>query len=396
MHILLAVAGLALLLATLPLVAELLVLSLAAIFPAAKSPTVANVLRLFVIIPAHNEQALIAACVRSIVASKPPQVEVLVIAHNCTDSTADRAVEAGATVLPLNGEGGKGHALNFGFQHALAAGAEAVLVIDADSNVAPNLIPAVLARLAAGAQALQTRYQVANASASTRTRLMELALLGMNTLRPRGRARLGLSCGIFGNGFALTAATLARVPYLANSVVEDLEYHLHLLRSGIRVVFVDDTAVFGEMPATDTGTATQRARWEGGRILMRRQWTRPLVKQVLTGRLRMIEPLLDLLALPLATGTVLLSIAAAIPLHWVRAWGVLGLVAVLLYLLVAASLGPTPAATLRALFAAPAYIVWKILMIPATRRASRRDAAWVRTQRNSEPEETGSTTDLHG
>jgi cellulose synthase/poly-beta-1,6-N-acetylglucosamine synthase-like glycosyltransferase len=375
---------------TLPLAIELLVLSLAAAFPSRRqSSPPAKSVPLAVIIPAHNEQKLIRQCIASLASPAASPAAIYVIAHNCTDSTAQCAAEAGAQSLVLNDSvGGKGIALDFGFRHAIAAGAEAVLVIDADSIAAPNIIAAVSAAFAAGAEAVQCRYQVANSAANPRTRLAALALLGMNVLRPLGRHRLGLSCGIFGNGFALSARTLAKVPYTPNSLVEDLEYHLHLIRAGIRVEFLNHTAVFGEMPESGSAAASQRARWEGGRILMRRLWTRPLALEVLRGRMRMLEPLLDLLALPLATQAVLLVLIAASGIFahgaLLIAWSATGLAAIALYVLVAALLGPQPWRTLQALAFAPAYLAWKVLMIPRTRLAARTGAAWVRTQRNAE------------
>ena len=387
LHLIVVVAGLLLTLATLPLLLELLGLSLAAALPA-PAPAVSGTLRLAVIVPAHNEEQLIATCIRSLLG--PTNVTVYVVAHNCSDATATRAAAAGATVLELNDTvGGKGTALDHGFQHAIRAGAEALLVVDADSVAGPTLTAAVAATIAAGAGAVQARYQVANAAATSRTRLAALAFLGMNVVRPRGRERLGLSCGIFGNGFALSADTLARVPYTANSLVEDLEYHLHLIRAGIRVRFLDHVAVFGEMPDSSAAASTQRARWEGGRILMRRQWTRPLALEVLRGRLYLLEPLLDLRALPLATEAVLLVAIAVLGLcthiAWLTGYSALGLGTLVLYILVAAALGPAPATSLKALAAAPAYLLWKVLLIPKTRLASRRDADWVRTKRNADP-----------
>jgi len=78
-----------------------------------------------------------------------------------------------------------------------------VLVIDADSVVDPGLTATVRRRFMAGARALQCRYEVYNSNVNGRTRLMNLAFYAFNVIRPRGRARLGLSAGILGNGFAL-------------------------------------------------------------------------------------------------------------------------------------------------------------------------------------------------
>ena len=386
-HLIAALCGIVLIFATLPLALELLVLSLAAALPERPYETSSSTstVRLAVIIPAHNEQQLIAPCVASLAGS----ATVYVIAHNCTDATAERAAAAGAEVLILSDTvGGKGTALDFGFRHAIAAGAQAVMVIDADSIAGPNLVSAVTSAFASGTEALQVRYEVANSDANRRTRLAALAFLGMNVLRPLGRERLGLSCGIFGNGFALSAATLARVPYTPNSLVEDLEYHLHLIRAGVRVQFLNHVSVFGEMPESRAAATSQRARWEGGRILMRRLWTRPLLLEVLRGRLRMLEPLLDLRAPPLATEggalvlTLILSLVAHLP--WLTIYSSTGLAAIFTYLIVTTSLNDSPVKALAALASAPAYLLFKVAMIPRTRLAARKDAAWVRTQRNAE------------
>jgi len=361
---------------------ELLVLTLAAVFPPRNSPNASSGLHLAILIPAHNEEKLLSACLCSLGKSAP----IFVVAHNCTDSTAALAAAAGATVLELNddGSGGKGAALHHGFTQALASGAQAVLVIDADSTVSQNLLDTVRAAFAAGASAVQTRYVAANPEASAGTRLQALAMRGINVLRPRGRARLGLSCGIFGNGFALSAAALTRVPYLAHSIVEDLEYHFALVRSRIRVDFLDDATVFGQLPNNNAAASTQRARWEGGRSLLRRRLSPQLFGEVLRGRLLLLEPLIDLLSLPLATVAVLLLLASLTP---VRAYASLGLSIVALYILIAAIFGPEPLLDFATLLMSPFYLAFKIANFGRTRRASRGDAAWVRTERNDTPPE---------
>src|SRR5580658_5151274 len=111
----------ALLIATLPLLVELLVLTVAALLPSGSDmkneESEETPLRLAVIVPAHNEEAHIGRCVRSILASEPKSVEVLVVAHNCSDNTALEAARAGARVLALDDASrtGKGFALHHGF-----------------------------------------------------------------------------------------------------------------------------------------------------------------------------------------------------------------------------------------------------------------------------------------
>jgi len=299
LSLVLPMLGFVLVLATLPLLAELLVLTTAALLPAATSraqgtEAKSNSFQLTVLVPAHNEEALIGRCVQSVLSSADANTELLVVAHNCTDATVAVAQAAGARVLLLNdpGQTGKGCALHSGFACTLDGSAQAVLVIDADSVLDTRLIAEVRRRFLMGAQALQCRYEVNNSQANRRTRLMALALQAFNVVRPLGRERLGLSVGIFGNGFALRREVLERIPYNANSVVEDLEYHLTLLRAGIRVEFVNSATVRGEMPLSNQGARTQRARWEGGRRRMIRRWVPTLMGDLFRGRVKALEPLL--------------------------------------------------------------------------------------------------------
>jgi cellulose synthase/poly-beta-1,6-N-acetylglucosamine synthase-like glycosyltransferase len=87
--------GVLLLLLTLPLTLELLFLTPAACLPPRRvKQRLREQQRLAIVIPAHDEERLIAACVRSLLADRNTWVEVYVVAHNCTDRTAELAAEA--------------------------------------------------------------------------------------------------------------------------------------------------------------------------------------------------------------------------------------------------------------------------------------------------------------
>ncbi|MGA2887860.1 MAG: glycosyltransferase family 2 protein [Terracidiphilus sp.] len=380
--------GLVLVLTTLPLLVELLVLTVAALIPAVGEKN-QNAARpdgfvLTVVVPAHNEEALIGRCVRSLLTSAGLGTELLVIAHNCTDATAAEAEASGARVLVLDDpeQTGKGCALSYGFATAMAGPSQAVMVVDADSVVSPGLIAALRQRFLLGAQALQCRYEVYNSDDNRRTKLMTLAFQAFNVIRPRGRERLGLSAGILGNGFALHRDVLTRIPYGAYSVVEDLEYHLALVRAGIRVEFIDTAAVRGEMAVSDRGARTQRARWEGGRQRMMKRWAPRLMVDLLSGRFRLIEPLLDLLAAPIATEVALLLVAACLPLPWLRLYALGGFLVLIVHVTAAAACGSDFWKTMGVLTTAPVYILWKLWVFPEIWRTSRANSAWVRTERD--------------
>lgn len=311
---------------------------------------------------------------------------VCVVADNCSDDTAAIARAQGARVLERHNleQRGKGYALDHAFGQLAGEGFVAYVVIDADTLAEANLLAVLRRHLCAGAMAVQTRYTVLNAEQSPRTRLAELALCAFNALRPRGRHALGWSAGILGNGFALTAQALQQVPYRATSVVEDLEYHLRLIEQGLRVHFADETTVRGDMPVADSGQATQRARWEGGRLRMLRDHGASLLRRGLSGQWRFFEPLLDLLLLPLAYHTVLLLALLLVPLSWARGLGLAGLAVLLLHVLVAAGVGGLGARRLwLALWAVPEYLWWKLRMLRSTVRTSQACAEWERTHRDT-------------
>jgi cellulose synthase/poly-beta-1,6-N-acetylglucosamine synthase-like glycosyltransferase len=381
-------ASVCLVIATFPLFLELLVLSIAALLPQDRVKDIeskAGQIPITVLIPAHNEEALIGRCVRSVMAGANPATEVLVVAHNCTDATANEAEAAGAKVLVLNDPDrkGKGTALGCGFSAFLAGHSQAALVIDADSVIDAGLIASVQQRLEAGALAMQCRYEVLNSQDSQRTRLMALAFCGMNVIRPRGRYRIGLSAGILGNGFAIHRRVLTEIPYDAQSVVEDLEYHLALISAGIRVEFIDSAAVRADMPVSATSAITQRARWEGGRLRMLKRWTPGLLAGVFRGRFLQIEPLLDLLSLPIASGVIMLLIAVCLPVPWLRIYALVAFGVLLLHIAAAAIRGVGFWTAMKALSIVPFYILWKLWVFPEIWRTSRLNAVWVRTERET-------------
>jgi cellulose synthase/poly-beta-1,6-N-acetylglucosamine synthase-like glycosyltransferase len=390
-HLLFTLFGAALLIVSLPLVLELLLVTTANLLPSPPESGVypvrdhAHGLPLAIIVPAHNEEILVSRCVTSLRAAAGPSGKIIVVAHNCVDQTAMRAGAAGAEVLVYNDADAKGtgFALRHGFAHALAAGAGAVMVVDADSIVSANAVSAVQAAFAAGARVVQCRYQMESTTDRSSTRLAVLAIRGFNVIRPRGRERLGLSAGILGNGFAIVRTVLETIPYDAFSVVEDLEYHLHLVMAGERVRYLDEAVISADFPESRIGEAVQRSRWEGGRLLTARTWALPIAGKILCGRLRLIEPLCDLTGLPLAFGVFALIVAACLPLSWLRWYAAVSIGVVLAHVLTAAWAGPDFLKTLQLLAMTPLYILRKLWMIPGVLRGSSAKAAWVRTERDN-------------
>lgn len=354
--------------------------------------------RFDIVIPAHNEAAGIGDTLASIAALEYPAelVRTIVVADNCADDTAGRARAAGAMVRERTDPDrrGKGHALAFAFAASLQEGwADAVVVIDADTVVSRNLLTAFASRLDRGALCLQADYGVRNALASWRTRLMTFAFALYHTVRSLGREHLGLSSGLRGNGMAFTREVLDRVPHDATSVVEDVEYGIILGLHGVRVEYVGEAHVWGEMPSGSAAATSQRLRWEQGRRALRR-WAVPrlLRRAIVQHDATALDLAVDLLVPPLAAlGTTVglgFSVAAvawrvglahgAVVWPWTAALLALGV-----YLLRGWIMTGADWNLARDLLWAPVYIVWKLCIRLRAGRSPARD--WVRTVREARP-----------
>lgn len=367
---------------------ELALLNLGALMPAPRAMRRTRLEgKLAVVIPAHNEEASIGDCLDSLFRCDSLElVDVYVVADNCTDDTATVATARGACVMERRDDEkrGKGQALAFAFGRLAAYGYAAFVVVDADSRLEPNFFTETAAAFAGGSDAVQCPYLVANPNDSRSTRLMDLALRGFNLVRPMSRGRLGFSAGILGNGWGVTAETLRKIPYRAGSVVEDLEYHLELLRYGVRVDYLGSTAIYGAMPAGGRGRETQRARWEGGRLRMLRERGVELIAGTLRGNVRMGEVLLDLLLLPLGYFVPLLICCLILPTHASRLVGSVGLLAVAVHVACCVRAGGSWVRDLTVLATTPAYVAWKFMQIPRVVGTSFKRAQWIRTARPME------------
>jgi hypothetical protein len=127
----------------------------------------------------------------------------------------------------------------------------------------------------------------------------------------------------------------------------------------------------------------QRLRWEGGRLRMLLEHAPGLAADLLRGRGRAAEPLLDLLLPPLAYHAALLGALSLLPFGWSRFIGLAGLAVLALHALAATIVCRLPASRLLLLAVAPLYVAWKIFLLPATVAAAARDHPWVRTARET-------------
>ena len=346
------------------------------------------------IVPAHNEAGNIERTVASLRSVDWPRdkFRVLVVADNCTDQTAAIARAAGAEVLERNdtSKRGKGYALDHAFAASRAKRwADAVVIVDADAEVSPNLLEAFACRIEQGAQAIQSHYGVLNPNASWRTRLITIAKGAFHIVRSRARERLRISCGIRGNDWCVTHKLLEQVPYKAFSLTEDVEYGIAIGLAGQRVWYADEAHSDAEMVSGEQVARKQRQRWEEGRFQLIRTKTKTLFAAAFTRPSGVcLDLALDLIVLPLSY--IVLNVVAFVVIAAFAAWwnGVLFdwlwialacASSLALYVIRGWQLSGIGLRGILDLARAPGFLVWKLLLMLRRRES----VEWVRTGRET-------------
>lgn len=380
-----ALIGIILMLITLPGTVELLLLSTGAIIYRKKEfvPFKHHLTKkTIVVIPAHNEEKYLGETIDSLRKSRST-IDIVVVVDNCSDQTMAIAKEKGVrTIERVNfTERGKPFALRLAFDILKKESYDRLIIVDADSLVSENFVEEIEKGFEGGADFIQTRYDVKNPEHSLRHRFMHLAFLGFNFLRPLGRSKLGLSCGLLGNGFGLTTRILKEVPFQQTSLVEDLSYHIEIVKKGYKAHFIPSASVFGEIPSGFSGAVTQRSRWEGGRFTLLKQEFSNLATDIYHGKFRLIEPFLDLLSLPLAYQMCLLLILLALPPLFFKTYALIGIASIFCHLVTAIFLGGS-LKDLKLLFLSPFYIIWKVFFLIRFIPRMVKGQAWEKTNRD--------------
>ena len=350
-----------------------------------------------VVIPAHDEEQLVAGTVESLRDQTYPRelYGIIVVADNCTDETAAVARAAGADVLVRNvpDSRGKGYALQWAFERILTRKdpPDAVVVVDADSVANPAFLAILESHRQAGAAVVQGESLLVP-DGSTTGALRAAAFLLVNRARPLGRAVLGLPPRLSGNGMLFARHVLEDHPWDAFTSTEDVEYAVKLRLHGIEPVFARGAIVLSPVAPTPRAAQEQQLRWEGGQLhLARRYVPTLLVRGLRERRASFFDVALELVVPPtgylfgaglaLTAGAGALAVIGVLDL-WAVAPAAVGVVGLVLYVLVGLRAAEAPSSAYRALLGAPRLVLGKVAK--AHRLLDFRPDSWVRTERRGE------------
>ena len=203
-----------------------------------------------------------------------------------------------------------------------------------------------------------------------------------------GSVQLSGTAVLKGNGMAFRTELLKQYGWPCHSEVEDMEFTLRLLVDGITVNYNPDAVIRSEMVTSGKSASSQRSRWEGGRFMLVRKMTQPLLNLfVTTGNTRYLYAFAELATPPLSLLVMLFSIASAGSLLLLKGgWLLLAAsfwLILIFYVISGQIQRHAPLSTWLYLAAAPLYILWKIPLY-AGMMLKKKSSVWVRTTRESE------------
>ncbi len=221
-----------------------------------------------VLIPAHNEEAVIARCVKAVLASDYPELELLVLDDGSIDGTHRAALEAFAgdtrcRVVHDDVNRGKAAQLNVGFREARHA---LVAVTDADTHIHPRALEMLVARIerspivaaVAGAPHVTNRGSFLPAM-----QVLEAAsIVGLIRRTQSVTGRVGVVAGVL--GLFRRERVLAVGGFDPRMATEDIDLTWKLLLDGWQTVYEPRALVGMQVPTTIRALWAQRKRWARG------------------------------------------------------------------------------------------------------------------------------------
>ena len=245
--------------------------------------------RFGLIIPARNEEAVIANLISSIRKTNYPQelLDIFVVAHNCTDNTAVIARSAGARVYEYTNpeENTMGYAIKFLFERIEEdcgrSSFDGFFIFNADNTLDEKYFDKMNDAFEYYDRkcVISSFRQASNFSENIMTVLYGAYFATSCILGARGRTVLNISNRIFGCGY-LFNSDLVREGWKYVSITEDLEFSAKEILNGTGIRYCDDAVFYDEQPSSFKIMWRQRLRWARGHILVIRESFKDLARAV--------------------------------------------------------------------------------------------------------------------
>ena len=229
------------------------------------------------VISARNEANVIGNLIESIKKNNYPQdkLTIFVVAHNCTDNTAEIARKYGAVCYEYSNpnERTKGYALKYLFDQIDKdygiTSFDGFFELDADNILSPDFVDKTNdAFVATKGESVITSFRNSkNFKSNLISGLYGVYFMAGCRLEMRGRTKMGCSTRVSGTGFLFNSKVVKDGwPYV--TLTEDWEFTADQIINNTKIEFCDDAVFYDEQPTTFKVMWRQRVRWSRGHLLV--------------------------------------------------------------------------------------------------------------------------------
>jgi len=226
--------------------------------------------RFAILIAARDEENVIASLIESLYQQNYPKelIDVIVVADNCIDATAEIAAAAGAIVYQRFNkvEIGKGYAIKFTLDKIEEERDvyDAFCIVDADNIVDNEFVSEMNKSLCRGACVAQGYRDIKNPTDNWVSGSHALFFWMENRFYNFARNNLGLSATINGTAIMISDEYIKEFGYNMRTMTEDIELTFQCIMNGKKVDWVPTAKVYDEQPLLMSQSMIQRTRWIGG------------------------------------------------------------------------------------------------------------------------------------
>ncbi len=347
-----------------------------------------------ILIPAHNEESVISHTLKNLQGHVNETDQVIVIADNCQDKTAQIVRDHGFTAIERKSENerGKGYALAFGMEYLKQQDSqpEIVVIVDADCLLADEALAILKREVQKRGRPVQACYLMLSGEITRLgVKVSEFAFMVKNKIRLRGLSRLGMPVPLTGTGMAFPWQAIANAQLATGDIVEDMRLGVELAEHGMGATYCDAAQVYSFFPANEDAERTQRERWEHGHLSTLCQFAPRLLKRAITKpSIEALGMMIDLVIPPLSLLVMIIGAVWSFFLAWAilfSDWIYLTISSVylaglLFTILVTWFFHGRSILSFGALIYIPVYIVSKIVIYIGY--IIRKQTKWIRTDRN--------------
>lgn len=239
--------------------------------------------KIAILIAARNEAKVIGNLIDSLKKQKYPDklYDIFVIPNNCTDNTAEVAMQAGAKIIECQGViKSKGDVLKYAFKYMNNSQPdyEAYCIFDADNIVQNNFLNRMNDALCSGYKVAQGFRDSKNPSNTWISSCYSLFYLTQNYFFNSARMNMNWSASINGTGFMISKEVIDEFGFDTVTITEDIEFAALCALNNVKIAFVDDAITYDEQPLTFSQSWKQRMRWSVGTIQCLYRYSGKLMK----------------------------------------------------------------------------------------------------------------------